>query len=186
LDLGCGSGGFGRRFLDRGYDVTFADARKSNLSKVKTFYKGAKTRVCNVEIDSVQKLGNYDLILCMGLIYHLQDPYKLFKQLSKMSRNVFVESTCLDHDGYQIIFLNESTDPAQFSATGNACRPSPGWVEENLFRSGFRVVKDVSCGSGNQKPGRGFSGKVFDWNFKRTCGWRRNDCVLRKLFLAQK
>ena len=185
IDLACGYGGFGKRMAALGADIYYVDGREGNLAAVKQQFPDAKTYLMNVEKDPFpSQIGKVDLVMCMGLIYHVSDPSVVFKKIAEVSSSCFVESTCLDHDGEAIVYLAESTDPVQFSLSGSACRPSPGWISTQLSNSGFASVQDVSHKDANMPANPGYPGKVFDWKFERTCGWRRNECVLRKLFLA--
>jgi len=161
------------------------DGRKENLAAVREQVPNAATHLMNVETDPFP-LARVDLILCMGLIYHIADPRSLFEKMASVTDQVFVETTCLDHDGEFIVFHNESTDARQFSLTGSACRPSPKWVMRHLREAGFTRVEDISDSIGNRPPSEGFPGVLYDWKFERTCGWRRAEHTLRRMFAASK
>lgn len=187
IDLGCGLGGFGRKFLEMGPDVVFIDGRSENIADLRADLPGAKTFILDVEKDPFpEQIKGVDLVLCMGLIYHTKTPKLVLEKIAGISDNVCVETNCLDHDGVALIHFEESTEPRQFSLSGGACRPSPKWVEETLKEVGFSFVKDISHKDANTEPRPGFPGNIYDWEFQRTCGWRRNECSLRKLFIASK
>jgi SAM-dependent methyltransferase len=183
IDLACGYGWWGQSLLDYGCEVIFVDGREENLAAVREQVPNAKTHVMNVETDPFP-LPRVDLILCMGLIYHIADPDSLFKKMSLVTNQVFVETTCLDHDGEFIVYHSESTDARQFSLTGSACRPSPKWVMRRLKEAGFARVTDISDPIGNRPPSEGFPGVLYDWKYERTCGWRRAEHTLRRIFAA--
>ena len=185
-DIGCGAGGTGLRFAALGADVTFLDGREENLAAVREKSPSAKTHIFNVEADLPIKLPQVDLVLCMGLIYHTGDPLSVLKRVSAYADNIVVETTSLDHDGKAIIYMYEDSAPRQFSVTGRACRVSPKWVEEALLECGFKWIKDLNSPETNVAPGDGYPGCLYDWKFERTCGWRRNECVLKKLYIASR
>jgi SAM-dependent methyltransferase len=185
IDLACGYGWWGQSLLEYGCEVVFLDGREENLAAVREQVPNAATYLMNVETDPFP-VPRADLILCMGLIYHIADPRSLFDKMAAVSDQVFVETTCLDHDGEFIVYHNESTDARQFSLTGSACRPSPKWVMRQLREAGFAHVEDVSDAIGNRSPQPGFPGLVYDWKFERTCGWRRGEQTLRRMFVASK
>jgi len=185
IDLACGYGWWGQSLLDYGCEVIFVDGREENLAAVRQQMPDAKTYLMNVETDRFP-VPYADLVLCMGLIYHIADPRSLFDKMAAVTDQAFVETTCLDHDGEFIVYHRESTDARQFSLTGSACRPSPKWVMSNLREAGFTRVEDVSDATGNRAPQQGFPGLLYDWKYERTCGWRRAEHTLRRMFAASK
>jgi SAM-dependent methyltransferase len=185
IDLACGYGWYGQSLLAQGADIAFIDGREANLAGVRKQVPNAKTYVMNVETDPFP-IANVHIILCMGLIYHIADPRALFDKMAKVTDRVFIDTTCLDHDGEFIVYHKESTDAHQFSLTGSACRPSPKWIMRQLTEAGFTHVADISSAIGNRPPEPGFPGLLYDWDYQRTCGWRRNEQTLRRMFLASK
>ena len=184
VDIACGSGGMGARFQEHGANVTFIDGRESNLAAVRERTQGSKTVLYNMESAAPFPVERADISLCMGLIYHTGDPLAVLKKAGAFADIMFVETSCMDHDGVALIFYQESPEPSQFSVTGNACRPSPKWVEQALGQCGFNTILDISCGRANLSPGEGYPGTYYDWKFERTCGWRRDERALKKLYLA--
>lgn len=185
IDLACGYGWWGQSLLEHGADVVFIDGREENLAAVRKEVPGAVTHVMNVEKDPFP-IPNADLILCMGLIYHIADPRALFDKMIKVSDRVFIDTTCLDHDGEFIVYHSETTGAREFSLTGRACRPSPKWIMRQLREAGYTRVEDISNAIGNRDPQPGFPGLLYDWEYRRTCGWRRDERTLRRMFLASK
>lgn len=185
VDLGCGLGGFGRKFLDLGAEVVFLDGREENITDLSAELPDATALVMDVENDTFPaEAMDADLVLCMGLIYHTSDPVSVIRKIAGITDNMFLETNCLDHDGHALVWFTESTEPRQFSLTGNACRPSPGWVSAAIEEADFDVVRDISHKDADQEPRDGYPGELFSWEFQRSCGWRRNECSLRRLFLA--
>jgi SAM-dependent methyltransferase len=64
IDLGAGHGKFSHRAAERGWDVVAVDARPER------FPFSAKIEFIQADIREVDLTG-YDLILCLGLFYHL-------------------------------------------------------------------------------------------------------------------
>lgn len=185
VDLACGYGWWGQALLDYGADVVFMDGREENLTAVRKEIPDATTYVMDVEHD-LFPIPKADLILCMGLIYHIANPRALFDKMAKISDRVFIDTTCLDHDGEFIVYHSETTSAREFSLTGSACRPSPKWVMSQLREAGYTKVEDISDAIGNRDPQPGFPGLIYNWEYRRTCGWRRDERTLRRMFLASK
>lgn len=185
IDLGCGYGWWGQSLLEHGADVRFIDGRKENLAAVRREVPGARTQQVDVE-DYPLEIFKADLILCMGLIYHIANPRALFDKMIKVAPRVFIDTTCMDHDGEFIVYHSESPAGSQYSLTGSACRPSPNWVMMQLRQAGYLYVHDISDPIGNRPPAAGYPGLIYDWDYRRTCGWRRGECTLRRMFMASR
>ena len=79
LDLGCLDGIYSIEFALHGAQVTGIDAREANIKKA-LFVKEC-LELQNVELIqddvrnlSLEKYGKYDVILCSGILYHLNTP----------------------------------------------------------------------------------------------------------------
>ena len=72
LELGCGHGHIGLYLETLGADVTFCDARQSNLNAVLKKNQNAKTILINNEnIWDLKK--KFDLVIHFGLLYHVEN-----------------------------------------------------------------------------------------------------------------
>jgi SAM-dependent methyltransferase len=188
FDIACGTGGYGRQFANLGADVYYFDGRGENFSYFPTLVPGDRQFVINLELDPFPlSLPKADLVLLMGILYHVGDPAAVIKKVAALGDNICIETSALDHDGEAIVFFEETAFANHNSMTGKACRPSPGWLARTLRETGhFTAVKDISDKDANSPPSKGFGGERYDWEFQRTCGWRRNEFSLRKLFIASR
>ncbi len=186
LDVGCGEGGFGKRFLAKGADVTFVDGRQASLEHIKSILPGAKTVLSNLDDDTPINVPYAQLGLFLGVLYHVGRPLHAMTKMAAAAENIMLETACMDHDGVMLVHFSEDPTQASFSVTGGACRPSPLWVEKALTECGFSLVKDISSGEYNTQPGDGHGGLLYDWPFQRTCGWRKDECSLRRVWIASK
>ena len=78
LDLGCLEGGIGIHFGLKGADVTGIDIRKSNIEKCRFASESLgiadkiRWKVADVcESDVWRDIGKFDLVICSGLLYHI-------------------------------------------------------------------------------------------------------------------
>ncbi|MCO5052370.1 MAG: class I SAM-dependent methyltransferase [Verrucomicrobiae bacterium] len=76
LDLGCGHGVFGRELKKRNCQVTFADQDNYLYPELKSspFLK------VDIDNDDLDKLGQYDLVICSNVFEHLARPDKFLSQ----------------------------------------------------------------------------------------------------------
>ena len=93
LDLGCEEGHFGLEFARHGAEVVAVDVRERHLRRARMLAEATATRSFETVLADVRELdpgalGEFDLVLCLGLHYHLDTPelFELFEQLSALSR----------------------------------------------------------------------------------------------------
>jgi len=179
VDLGCGWGWFGKKCAEWGAKVTFIDGRKENLDKCDI---GPEHIYLHRDIDSPYWYPPFsDITLCLGLLYHTSDPSSLLRKMS-LSSVIVLDSMCLDFDGELLVKFEEDTSQLDYSLTGGACRPSPKWIVKNLEDMGYQV-EELSVPS--IEPTGDWPGAIWNWDYERTCGWRRNGSQLWKLYLAR-
>ena len=107
--------------------------------------------------------------------------------LSKISLNaplIVVETVCLDHDGECCVTLQEQ-ERVDFSLNSGASRMSPNYLEKVMSNLGYGV-EDISSQVQSNPPSNGYAGHLYQWEYQRTGGWRRNECSLRKVYLGRK
>ncbi len=106
LDLGCGEGGFAIEFGRRGASVVGVEAREANIAKA-NFARDA-LGLENVEFvqDDVRNLhrvkyGLFDLVLCWGLLYHLdaQSVFPFIEQIASVCTRIAVFDTHVSLNG---------------------------------------------------------------------------------------
>lgn len=102
LDLGCMEGLFAVEFALQGAEVTAVDAREGNLVKLRFVKEALKLdRLQAVQDDirnlSPEKYGLFDLVLCLGVFYHLDAPdvFHFAENLFKVCRHAVLFDTHL-------------------------------------------------------------------------------------------
>jgi len=91
VDLGCNEAELAIEFAMQGADVVAIDGRESNLAKpqlVKELLELDKLTIINENVINVtaDTYGQFDVVLCFGLLYHLDDPYRFLKSIHEMTR----------------------------------------------------------------------------------------------------
>jgi 2-polyprenyl-3-methyl-5-hydroxy-6-metoxy-1,4-benzoquinol methylase len=127
LDLGCLEGGFAIEFGKRGASVVGVEAREASIAKA-VFARDAMG-LGNVEFvqDDVrnltrEKYGLFDLVLCWGLLYHLdaESVFPFIEQIAHVCTNaaVFDTHVSLD-DEYQAKFNGSAYAGRLYRETGS-------------------------------------------------------------------
>jgi hypothetical protein len=149
VDLGAGHGGHARLAAGLGWDVTAVDARTDRWPAEEN------DRVTWVQSDVRDfDLAGYDLILCLGLFYHLTLDDQL--QLLSRAQAPMIIDTHLDHgehrhavsprrsqDGYEGCFYTEPGKTTSSWGNNESFWPTLASFHRMLGESGFTTVLAV-------------------------------------------
>lgn len=172
LELGCGYGDLGAAFAQLGAQVTCSDARPEHLEVVRKRYPQVKTVAADLDREWPFE-GGWDLVLHLGLLYHLRAPEPSIRWACAATRHLVLETEVCDSlDTRLILRTQESGYDQAFNGCG--CRPSTGCIETILRECGasFERLGDASCNSGMH---------VYDWTELNTGAWRHG---LRRLWFV--
>jgi 2-polyprenyl-3-methyl-5-hydroxy-6-metoxy-1,4-benzoquinol methylase len=89
LDLGCLEGLYCVELAKHGAETVGVEIREANLEKAKTVKNILKLEKMHLFLDDVrnisqEKYGKFDVVLCIGILYHLDAP-DVFRFIEKMS-----------------------------------------------------------------------------------------------------
>jgi SAM-dependent methyltransferase len=100
LDLGALEGLFALEFARRGAAVVAIEGREANLEKIRFAKEVLGLDRLELRLEDVrgldrQKHGEFDVVLCLGLLYHLDSPdvFTLLEQMLDVCRDVTVIET---------------------------------------------------------------------------------------------
>ena len=100
LDLGACEGAMSLALWERGVqDITCVEARKINVEKARFVFKVKKAKIAVVQEDVLDFLKQdnrrYDLVLFMGLLYHLLDPFLALRLTAKRTKGMLAMETVI-------------------------------------------------------------------------------------------
>jgi ubiquinone/menaquinone biosynthesis C-methylase UbiE len=98
LDLACCEGWFSHRLMDWGAgEVVGVDMREQSIRRAELVsdflgYDSERLtfRTADVHSLSAEELGSFDVVLCLGLIYHLEDPMGALRLARSLTRGLCV------------------------------------------------------------------------------------------------
>ena len=160
VDLGCGEGGFAVEIARNGYTVTGAEARPENMKRCNWLKANTDLPDLNfVEMDvrNAASLGQFDTVLCCGLLYHMDAPETFLDTILPMARQLVIINThysdnnhpgnhnlsdmCI-HDNSVGRWYNEPgiEDPLGSWGNNRSFWMTRGCIVRKLKSSGFTVV----------------------------------------------
>jgi tRNA (mo5U34)-methyltransferase len=173
LDVACNSGGYsvyatrtGAREVV-GFDVVEQYIEQANFVReaLGPEFSGMQFRKLGVEEVSVDALGTFDVTLCFGILYHMQDPVSTMQKIASVTERVmFLGTTTFNppsrwprRDLDQAIWRMNVRNPDGTTASGwldepkMQFEPTPRAVMDLLRFLGFSKVTPVES-SGNGGP----------------------------------
>src|ERR1700693_5675303 len=140
LDAGCGPGFFAQVLHDCNLEVRGFDAREVNINQARLRYPNLSFETRDIEDSSVAQLGVFDLVLCFGLLYHLESPLRAIRHLRQLTGKVLLlESMCIPSK-QSVVLLREEPKSDDQSLTDLAFYPSEECIVKMMHRAGFSSI----------------------------------------------
>jgi len=140
VDVGCGVGYFSRFLSDLGFQVLGIDGRDQNVAEAASRHPGIKFLVADAEYLPLQQLNTFDLVLCVGLLYHLENPFRAIRNLHHLTAKVLlIESMCASGSRPNMELIDEGHGENQ-ALNYVAFYPSEPCLIKMLYRAGFPYV----------------------------------------------
>lgn len=100
-DIGASNGFYSFKMYERGADVTAFDFRHERVSGFFLAKKAKGYEIPHHQVNILEmqpdRFGKFDIVLFLGVIYHLPDPLKGLRNAIALSRKrLLVESYCID------------------------------------------------------------------------------------------
>ncbi len=140
LDTGCGIGHFSRFLADLGLSVAAFDGRAENIAEAQRRHPDVRFSVQDIENPSVQQLGVFDLVLCTGLLYHLENPSLAIRHLNALTGKVLVIESMVSPGNALSLNLFAESDGKDQALNLTALIPSEPCLIKMLYRYGFQWV----------------------------------------------
>ena len=100
IDLACHQGWFSTKLIELGFSSVLAtDARDKHVADAELIFNAMdlakKIRTLQSDVHSLNSkaLGTFDLVLCFGLIYHLENPIGALRKAFELCKNVCLIET---------------------------------------------------------------------------------------------
>ena len=153
VELGCGYGDIGAALAGLGASVTCCDVRPEHLEVVRDRWPHLQT-VC-ADLNREWPFGHCDLILHLGLLYHLEPTHRSLYLSCQSADHLVVESEVCDSLSPETV-VSMAEDGYDQAVDGVGCRPSAARVEQVFAEESmtWERVGDDRCNAGYH---------VYDW-----------------------
>ena len=120
LDVGCNDGFFSLKLAELGANVVAFEASPERVEKAKFVFELRKVSNkielirANIYEYPLESLGYFDLVLCMGFIHRVPDPFALLSKLVPLSDSFLLEFKAFPeyaHDRPYLMFDGRRSDP---------------------------------------------------------------------------
>jgi SAM-dependent methyltransferase len=135
LEVGAGIGLHTTFFLQRGCNVLVTDGNAENVAEIRRRHPGWRTQRLDLEGRAdPDPIGEFDLVYCYGLLYHLGNPEQAIHRLAAVCRGQILLETCVAlGEASEVHFLRDPRSHNQ-AVSGIGCRPTRSWVMQQLRR----------------------------------------------------
>jgi SAM-dependent methyltransferase len=140
VDVGCGLGHFSGLLQSLGFEVAGVDGRRENVEEAARRNPNVSFRTANVEDPGVRSLGTFDLTLCFGLLYHLENPLLAIRHLRALTKSLLLaESVICQGDEPSMVLVDEAVEDDQ-GLEHMAFYPTEACLIKMFYRVGFTHV----------------------------------------------
>jgi tRNA (mo5U34)-methyltransferase len=144
-DVGCGVGYFSVLLNELGFHTRALDGRKENTEEAMRRIPDLDVQVADVEDSSLPTLGEADLVFCLGLLYHLENPFRAIRNLAQLTGKLMVIESVCTWDDLPVLYLLEEGPTEDQGLRHIAFYPSEACLVKMLYRSGFSHVYRFAC-----------------------------------------
>jgi tRNA (mo5U34)-methyltransferase len=140
VDVGCGVGDFSKFLSGIGFRVVAVDGREENAREGQRRYPEISFLARNAEDLPVSEMGSFDLVLCFGLLYHLENPFRAVRSLYSLTDKILlVETMCAPGSHPSMELLDEFVSENQ-GLNYVAFYPTEACLVKMLYKAGFPFV----------------------------------------------
>lgn len=140
LDAGCGAGYFAGHLAGTGLRVTACDVSEANVAEAARRHSDVRCVAGDLEDPAVASLGVFDLVVCFGLLYHLENPFRAIRNLRRMTGQVLIVESLIAPDRRPLAVLRDECAGPDQGRGRVAFVPSEAGLVKLLSRSGFPHV----------------------------------------------
>ena len=140
LDLGCGVGYFSAYLRKLGLKVVGLDGREENATEATRRHPEVTFLCRDIEDPQIAQIGTFDFVCCIGLLYHLENPFRAIRNIFGLTGKILlIETMYSPRRDATMDLLDEGREEDQ-ALNYVAFYPSEACLVKMLYRAGFPFV----------------------------------------------
>jgi tRNA (mo5U34)-methyltransferase len=144
VDMGCGIGYFTAFLRDEGLVAAGLDGRQSNIEEALRRNPDISFRVMDIEDKDITTLGMFDLTLCFGLLYHLENPFRAIRNLYSVTGKILMIESMYVPLGWPALLIRDEGEGLDQALNRIALYPSQVALVKMSYQAGFSHVYEVT------------------------------------------
>jgi tRNA (mo5U34)-methyltransferase len=140
IDVGCGFGYFSGLLSSLGFAVTAVDGREENVREAQRRFPVISSQVFNAEDPALRSLGQFDLVFCFGLLYHLENPFLAIRHLRAICSDFMLVESVIYQSSETIMGLVDEESHDDQGLNYVAFYPTENCLIKMFYKSGFPFV----------------------------------------------
>lgn len=149
LDLGCNAGFWSLLCIEAGCDsIVGIDGRKRHIDQANLIFDLNEIDSNRYEFISAdiyeldfRKLGDFDIVLCLGLFYHINKPMLLLEKISDVNTEILMIDTQISTQRGAFLELKiEDVSKSRQGLSNIAMFPSPSALNAMLSNLGYSTI----------------------------------------------
>lgn len=140
IDVACGTGYFSGLLRGLGLEVTGVDGRLQNVEESRLRQPDVRFDRYDAEDPAIRELGNFDLVLCFGVLYHLENPLLAIRHLHALTGKLLLVEAVIFPGVEPIMALVDEFPDDDQGLSYVAFYPTEACLQKMLYRAGFSYV----------------------------------------------
>jgi 2-polyprenyl-3-methyl-5-hydroxy-6-metoxy-1,4-benzoquinol methylase len=140
VDVGTGFGYFSRYARELGLQVEGLDVRPENVEEARRRHPDIAFGVADIEDATLIQRGPYDVVLCLGVLHHLENPLKALRNLTAMTAHLLIVEAMATPFPREVLTLYDEVEAQHQGVRYLGLIPSKSWLVKSLYRVGFPFV----------------------------------------------
>lgn len=140
LDVACGVGYFSGLLSSLGLDVIGVDGRLENVEDCLRRHPTIRFERFDAEDAALRSLGKFDLVLCFGLLYHLENPLMAIRHLRALTQKLLLVEGVIFQGHEPVMGLIDELRSEDQGLSYIAFYPTEACLQKMLYRAGFNHV----------------------------------------------
>lgn len=149
LDVACGVGLLSDTLAAIGLDVTAIDARPENIGEARRRFPAIKFDVFDVEAGDLRELGSFPVVVCFGLLYHCENPFRVVRGLFEVTDGCLLIESLVAPGKEPSAMLMSEPEGEDKALRGVAFVPTESCLVKMCYRAGFGHVYGTTFPFGN-------------------------------------